>query len=585
MPWSGTQYQYALVPRYGDVGGSIDEGWGQFTKIVKYPVGMSLQGAENSGLLEPIEDPGLALELLQSGKVQGTEDLDPSYLEDPALLSQLTGIPFGAAGDGTVSTLDPVTGEIVRTPAGEEEELATEEEELSPADDLAQRILDGEIGPNSYFNAATGEWTQGSPLSPLTGGSLTSAPSIAGVTSTPDVYYQNQPTAVGQTGYVPIVGDSLLKGSQYSLSPQQAPVDLNNDGIISDQEAAVGFNPFDPNTPDRNLAEELAEVNRYGHLRFDANDPASWLTSDEERMIPILNEGYYDRYKDWFGQGVDALPEGFERPADVLLEPGRYIPVNHPSYYDYHRALRSGNQQGAQWILDLFGVDGDVLKSVEPNDPIFQTREDTTPWADFSTGELPQIKNPPPWHPAHNPRLDIMGRPITSGGLGWGTWLQMNSMDPETGIPVNPNWDNEYQVPLTSGLLGPEAGSNFETFVNSFDPAATEEQHVYRTPAPPVDTAQTQQKTSAVYSDQASYEDDFGSVTALGNAIEEGALPPLEMGAGKGTPLQQVMPGQSSYVDPYAQAPVETPLRSAVAAPADGTISSPANRGLFPRRM
>ena len=103
------------------------------------------------------------------------------------------------------------------------------------------------------------------------------------------------------------------------------------------------------------------------------------------------------------------------------------------------------------------------------------------------------------------------------------------------------------------------------------------------------DTSQYQSTAAPLGDYDYQYEDEFGATTPLGSTsvpgMEEGALPPLEFGSGKVSPLQQYMPQGSSYVDSAQEAPLETPLRSAVAAPADAGISSPANRGLFPRRM
>jgi hypothetical protein len=256
-------------------------------------------------------------------------------------------------------------------------------------------------------------------------------------------------------------------------------VDANSDSVISDEEnLAYLVATNDPNAPILSEEEQLALVAKYPHLFFDAASPEEWLASPRERMIGTIGDDYVDQYGDWFGQGLDALPEGVPPPPDMLTEQGRYVPVDAPNgaYFNYHKALRSGNTEGAQWILDNFGVDGPVLIDIgdNPEDYFFDDQNDT-PWAgnDFSTGEVPNIQNPPPWHPDHNPNNDIMGRPITAGGMSWGNWLLLNELDPVTGMPVNPDWDGEFNVPLSAEILSPTGQTDLDTFLGDIpDPNA-----------------------------------------------------------------------------------------------------------------
>ena len=597
-----------------------------FYRLVEIPDGMSYEEAQISGKVRPVEDLSEAHAAYASGEVvdesgravQYNESLFPFYVQNPQE-------EVDAWFNSTEPVLDEQGNIVARQSPEEAIAPEEEEEELSPADELAEKILAGEIGPNSYFNSATGEWEAGSPLSPLTGGSLTSAPSVAALTSEPAINYSYDPTPIGNVGYAPVVGDSLLKGTQYSLDPYAISNDLNRDGVVTPEEVLMGENPFDPNTPEANLSEQLENVAQYPHLFFDPNDPSTWLATDTERALGLFGQDYYNKYSPYFGQPVSYLPEDLPPPPEAMLEDSRYIPQNAltgeqvnllfrmaeqgdpyaimilsgygdrssviQNFNPYWHYYSTSNEAERQWLLDNFGVDGQVLRHVGP-DYQFEY-DDPTPWANFEQGELPQIQNPPPWHPDHNPRLDIMGRPITAGGVSWGTWLKMNNMDPETGIPVNPDWDGTYATPLSQELLDPQAGTEFNTFTARNNAGSrVEDSPSFPAQEPVVEqplNTQTQQSTAAPLSyDQVEYEDEFGGTTSLGRNVpgmEEGALPPLNFGSGKGTPAQQLMPQGSTYVDPSQQAPVETPLRSAVAAPAEVGPSAPSNRGLFPRRM
>lgn len=580
--------------------------------LYEYPDGMSPQEAEAAGLAVPVSNPEVAYNAYASGLVTDVSgnpiQVSREDLETPEFLDFYTNIPPEEINN-FLSNSQPVydeEGNLVGRSSEEQQDDIEEDEELDPADELAQQILDGELSPYSYVDPSTGQIVgAGQPGSPLSGSMATAPTPTSAYAGTPMGTVYGGPE-IGVAGYDPIVSGSMLKGPQYNLpSPQYVdapvPLDANNDGAISEEEVIANLEAaFDPNSPEALSEEQQLEiVAKYPHLFYDMEDPNSWLVSPRERMIATVGDDYVNQYGDWFGQGLDSLPEGLPPPPDILTEQGRYVPVNAPgnAYLIYHQALRSGNAPVAQAILNMHGVDGPVLIDVGDSvDDYFYDDLNATPWSDPSLdrGELPNVQNPPPWHPEHNSSLDIMGRPTSEGGLSWSGWLKLNNLNPETGMPVNPEWDGQFNVPLTADLLGPDWALDFNEAAPRLDPAnpslnpdnfpgvgpsPEEDPSLYPTTPNYPSGAQEQNDQAA---SSRSYQLGNQAASAPPTQVSN-ALPPLDIGSGKGQPFQQLMPQQPTYIDP-AQPAIQSPLQGSISAPADGGQQAQ-QRTLFPRRF
>ena len=189
----------------------------------------------------------------------------------------------------------------------------------------------------------------------------------------------------------------------------------------------------------------------------------------------------------------------------------------------------------------------------------------------------------------------MFGRPLARGGLTWEQFLSINLIDPETGIPYGDADAFTWRAPLTQEMMAPGYGEQIGNYFDMFNVKEQEQEQVQQDRAVPQQVFNPPETTSdqlgataylgAPTQEQETQEQGDEPVQQFADALsqagfDQGSLPPMSYGSGKGSPSQQLMPEQTAP-EGYEYGAPSSPLSGALSIPVEN-LEPPSRRGLFP---